>query len=356
MTDQSPEFSRRFAWLNGEPQISATFRNENADFQVVEQLGFEPEGEGEHVFLYIRKDGENTDWVARQLAGFCQVSPREVGYAGKKDRHAITEQWFSVRLGVHRNLNWQLFGGDSIQVLKAVRHPRKLRLGVLRGNRFRLRLCDVTDMDALEARFLRLGSGVPNYFGEQRFGFDFGNLDKGLALIRGELKERQRHKKGLYISAVRSWLFNRLLSERIDQGLWERILPGDVLMLDGSNSCFTADDDLHALQARLAGGDLDLTGPLPGTPGRLLAGEALEWESRTLAPWQSVSDDLEKLGLRSERRALRLRPRGLAMERESDRQCWIEFELPAGAFATSVLRELCHLSLSRSAGGLSTDD
>jgi len=217
-------------------------------------------------------------------------------------------------------------------------------------------LRDVSDMDALEARFALLAKGVPNYFGEQRFGFDFGNLDKGLALIRGELKERQRHKKGLYLSAVRSWLFNRLLSERIEQGLWNRILPGDVLMLDGSNSCFTADGELDTLHARLAAGDLDLTGPLPGAPGKLLSAEAEAWERATLSPWQSVSDDLENLGLRSERRALRLRPQGLAMERESDRQCLIEFELPAGAFATSVLRELCHLSVSRSAGGLSTDD
>ncbi|MFC6670028.1 tRNA pseudouridine(13) synthase TruD [Marinobacterium aestuariivivens] len=356
MNSDSHDFSRHFAWLNGEPSVSASIRHENADFQVVEQLGFEPEGEGEHVFLYIRKSGENTDWVARQLARFCQVSPREVGYAGKKDRHALTEQWFSVRLGVHRNLNWQLFGGDSIEVLKAVRHPRKLRLGVLRGNRFRLRLRDVSDMDGLEARFTLLAAGVPNYFGEQRFGFDFGNLDKGLALIRGELKERQRHKKGLYLSAVRSWLFNRLLSTRIEQGLWSRILPGDVLMLDGSHSCFGATPDAAGLDARLASGDLDLTGPLPGAAGQLLDGEALEWESRTLAPWQWLIDDLVQLGMRSERRALRLRPQGLAMERESDRQCWIEFELPAGAFATSVLRELCHVSVSRVAGGLSTDD
>lgn len=356
MSTDTTTFSRHFAWLNGEPSCHALIRHENADFQVVEQLGFEPEGDGEHVFLYIRKSGENTDWVARQLARFCQVSPRDVGYAGKKDRHAVTEQWFSVRLGVHRNLNWQLFGGDSIEVLHAVRHPRKLRLGVLRGNRFRLRLREVDDMAALEARFARLAAGVPNYFGEQRFGVEFGNLDKGLALLRGELKERQRHKKGLYLSAVRSWLFNRLLSERIGQGLWSKILPGDVLMLDGSHSCFAAEAPDAALERRLAEGDLDLTGPLPGSAGSLLGGDALAWESATLAPWQPVIEDLSQLGLRSERRALRLRPQGLAIQRESDRQCCIEFELPSGAFATSVLRELCHVSVFRPTGGSSTDD
>jgi tRNA pseudouridine13 synthase len=356
MTPDNLQFPTDFCWLNGEPAVSAEIRHENADFQVFEQLGFEPEGEGEHVFLYIRKNGENTDWVARQLAGFCQVSPREVSYSGKKDRHAVTEQWFCIRLGVHRNMTWSLFGGDSVEVLKAVRHPRKLRLGVHRSNRFRLRLTQVSDMDALEQRFARLAEGVPNYFGEQRFGFGFGNIQKGVALIRGELKERQRHKKGLYLSAVRSWLFNHLLSQRIAEGRWASIMPGDVLMLDGTNSCFAAEAELDDLARRLASADLDLTGPMPGQAGRLLGGEAALWETETLAAWQSLIDDLTQLGLRSERRSLRLRPQGLAMQRESDRQCWLEFELPAGAFATSVLRELCHFRVSRPATGQSTDD
>ncbi len=356
MTAENLQFPTDFLWLNGEPAVSAQIRHENADFQVFEQLGFEPEGAGEHVFLYIRKSGENTDWVARQLAGFCQVSPRDVSYSGKKDRHAVTEQWFCIKLGMHRNMTWSLFGGDSVEVLKSVRHPRKLRLGVHRANRFRLRLRDVSDMDALEQRFALLAAGVPNYFGEQRFGFGFGNIHKGVALIRGELKERQRHKKGLYLSAVRSWLFNHLLSQRLAQHRWSQIMPGDILMLDGTHSCFAVEPGQDDLTVRLAQGDLDLTGPMPGIAGKLLGDDAGVWESEILAPWQTLIDDLAQLGLRSERRSLRLRPQGLAMERESDRQCWIEFELPVGAFATSVLRELCHVRVSRSATGQVTDD
>lgn len=356
MTPDNLQFPTDFSWLHGEPAVSAQIRHENADFQVFEQLGFEPEGAGEHVFLYIRKNGENTDWVARQLAGFCQVSPRDVSYSGKKDRHAITEQWFCIKLGLHRNMTWSLFGGDSVEVLRAVRHPRKLRLGVHRANRFRLRLREVSDMDALERRFALLEAGVPNYFGEQRFGFGFGNIARGVALVRGELKERQRHKKGLYLSAVRSWLFNHLLSRRIEQGRWSDVMPGDVLMLDGTQSCFAAAAESGDLTTRLASGDLDLTGPMPGSAGKLLAAQAAVWEAETLAPWQTLIDDLAQLGLRSERRSLRLRPRGLAMERESDRQCWLEFELPSGAFATSVLRELCHFRVSSAAAGQGTDD
>jgi tRNA pseudouridine13 synthase len=155
---------------------------------------------------------------------------------------------------------------------------------------------------------------------------------------------------------VRSWLFNHLLSQRIAEGRWASIMPGDVLMLDGTNSCFAAEAELDDLARRLASADLDLTGPMPGQAGRLLGGEAALWETETLAAWQSLIDDLTQLGLRSERRSLRLRPQGLAMQRESDRQCWLEFELPAGAFATSVLRELCHFRVSRPATGQSTDD
>ncbi|MBR9883009.1 MAG: tRNA pseudouridine(13) synthase TruD [Oceanospirillales bacterium] len=328
-------------YLNGEPSVHARLRCEPEDFQVFEQLGFEPDGEGEHQFLYIRKRGENTDWVARQLANFCQISPRDVSYAGKKDRHAVTEQWFSVHMPGHRaSLNWKLFGGDSIEVLRAERHSRKLRLGALSGNRFVLRLRDVSDDAELQARFDSLGVGVPNYFGEQRFGHHYGNIEKGLALIAGQYKERQRHKKGLYISAVRSWLFNHLLSQRIEKGLWSEILDGDVLMINGRQSCFLYDGDPD-IAKRMAAGELHLTGPLWGRGELMTQGVARDFEQQALAQQATVCDQLAALGLNQERRALRLSPAELAIERECDGQWLLTFELPAGAFATSVLRELC---------------
>ncbi|GAA0695589.1 tRNA pseudouridine(13) synthase TruD [Marinobacterium maritimum] len=327
-------------WLYGEPSSHAVLRTTADDFQVFERLPFEPDGEGEHLFLYIRKTGENTDWVARQLARFCQVSPRDVGYAGKKDRHAVTEQWFSVRLPIGRTLNWQQFGGDTIEVLKTARHSRKLRLGALSGNRFVIRLRDVTDPAAFAARVELARAGVPNYFGEQRFGREGGNLVKGQALLAGTLKERQRHKKGLYISALRSWLFNQVISARIGQGLWHSILPGDVLMLNGSQSCFLAGDEAD-LEQRLEQGDLHLTGPMWGRGELMTQSEARAFESAALAPWQELCTGLEGLGLNQERRSLRLVPLGLKAEAEAEGMWRLEFELPAGAFATSVLRELC---------------
>lgn len=334
-------FSLATEWLYGEPSSKALLRAEPEDFQVFEQLPFTPDGEGEHLFLYIRKTGENTDWVARQLARFCQVSPRDVGYAGKKDRHAVTEQWFSVRLPIGRTLNWSLFGGDTIQVLETARHSRKLRLGALSGNRFVLRLRDVTEPQALAARVEQVRTGVPNYFGEQRFGNEGGNLDKGLALLEGRLRERQRHKKGLYISALRSWLFNQVVSQRIRQGNWDRLLSGDVLMLHGSQSCFVAETIDDELTERLQQGDVHLTAPMWGR-GELMTQEAAcEFEQQVVEPWQSLCSGLEGLGLNQERRSMRLIPRNLKVEPETEQQWLLEFELPAGAFATSVLRELC---------------
>lgn len=335
-----------FTYLHDAPKCEALIRSCPEDFQVIEQLGFEPEGQGEHVFLYIRKRGENTDWVARQLANFAQISPRDVSYAGKKDRHAVTEQWFCVKFPIKRNLNWKLFGGDSVEVLKAVRHPRKLRLGTLKGNAFKLRLRQVSDMDELKARVeLVSKTGVPNYFGEQRFGHEYGNLYKGISLLKGELQERQRNKKGIYISAVRSWLFNQSLSSRIKLELWNELLDGDALMISGSQSCFVEEQADYELRERFSCGALTLTGPLWGRGDMMPTGVAEKWERDQLSVWSDISDLLENVSLKQERRALKLQPENLSLESISDTECWLEFGLTSGSFATSVLRELCITSV-----------
>ena len=333
-------FPDQLNYLYGEPSSNAVIRTCPEDFQVTEHLSFEPEGEGDHVFLYIRKTGENTDWVARQLAHFCQVSPREVGYAGKKDRHAVTEQWFSVHLPGRSPLTWSLFETETIKVLKAVKHTRKLRLGSLTGNRFQIRLRQVTKPQEVVQRVAEVRAGVPNYFGEQRFGHHGGNLVKGAALIAGKLKERQRHKKGLYISAVRSFLFNQLVSQRIQQSRFNLPVEGDVLMINGSQSCFVYDADDATIGERLTNGDLHLTGSMWGRGRSICTGEAAEWERSQLQDWCELQDGLEKLGLNQERRSVRLMPENLVVEQEAEDQLVLSFDLPAGSFATSVLREL----------------
>lgn len=337
-------FPSELNYLYGEPASSAVIRTQPDDFKVVEDLSFEPEGSGDHVFLYIRKTGENTDWVARQLAHFCQVSPKEVGYAGKKDRHAVTEQWFSVHLPGRSSLTWSLFETDTIKVLKSVKHTRKLRLGSLNGNRFQIRLRQVTEPEALLKRAEQIKAGVPNYFGEQRFGHHQGNLTKGAALIAGKLKERQRHKKGLYISAVRSFMFNQLVSQRIAQDHYASPMVGDVLMINGSQSCFVYDAADNTIPSRLLNGELHLTAAMWGRGRSICADAALEWETEQLTPWQEQLEGLERLGLNQERRAARLLPSNLVIEREADDQYRVSFDLPVGCFATSLLRELVQVS------------
>lgn len=337
------------AWQLGSPKSDAVFRTFPDDFYVIEQLGFEPDGQGEHVFVRIRKTGENTDWVAQQLALFTKTHPRDIGYAGKKDRHAVTEQWFSVKVPIKETVDWAGFESESIQVLQQCRHSRKLKTGVHQGNRFKICLRQVTEGDDLQQRFDQLlESGLPNYFGEQRFGHDFGNLYKGHRLVLGELRERNRQKRGLYISALRSMLFNRVVSARIQQGLWNRLALGDVLMLNASQSCFNYLDqsDANDLLARLKSCDVHLTAPLWGRGGLMSKEDARTFEQTVLTPWTSLCEGLESLGLNQERRAARVVLQNASLDKVSTSEWMLQFDLPAGAFATSVLRELCHVHTS----------
>ena len=339
-------FHQPLTWLLGQPKSTALFRCLPEDFYVTELLGFEPDGEGEHVFAMIRKSGENTDWVAQQLARHTKTHPKDIGYAGKKDRHAVTEQWFSVKIPIKQAVDWTGFESDTIQVLRHARHSRKLKTGVHLGNRFVIRLRQVTEGDDLQRRFEQLmNTGVPNYFGEQRFGHGYGNLYKGYRMLTGELREHNRQKRGLYISALRSMLFNRVVSDRIDQGRWDKLALGDVLMLNASQRCFNYLDPAEAegLALRLDEKDLHLTAPLWGRGGLMTRFDAQAFEQSVVSRWQEICLSLESIGLNQERRAARVLLDNAFLQKESNDQWTIGFDLPAGAFATSVLRELSHL-------------
>ena len=344
------------ACLLGRPTGTAVIRRFAEDFCVEEDLGFEPDGAGEHQFLFIRKTGENTDWVAQQLARFTQTHPRDIGYAGKKDRHAVTDQWFSVRLPLGVQLDWSAFETDSIKVLRQARHGRKLKTGVLNGNRFSLRLREVSHPDELQQRFAQLkASGVPNYFGDQRFGHHYGNISKGELLIAGQLRDKNRQKRGLYISALRSALFNQVVSARIQQGSFNKVAPGDVLMLNASQSCFVCSDVDADIQARLQQGDLHLTAPLWGQGGLMTQEAMAAFEQSVVSPWQDWCAGLEALGLKQERRAVRVLLQAPQLQQESDSTWRISFGLPAGAFATSLVRELCQPENEKAVSGCSPE-
>jgi len=335
-------YSALLPFAHGQPTLSGRLRAVPEDFQVREEIPFTLEGAGEHVWLWVRKRGANTDWVARRLAERAGVPPGAVSYAGLKDRHAVTEQWFSVHLPGRAEPDWSANPDSEFIVLNAVRHTRKLRRGALSGNAFRITLRDLAgDPDQLAARLnLVAATGVPNYFGEQRFGHEGGNLEQAEAMLRGELKVRDRHQRGLYLSAARSALFNAVLARRVTDGTWNQPLPGEVLMLAGSHSIFAVDEVDETIRQRVAAFDLHPTGPLWGTGILRSGGPVRALEEAVAATLPVFRDGLAAAGLEQERRALRLAVRDATLEFPEPGVAVLAFRLPAGAYATTVLREL----------------
>jgi len=324
-------------------QLGTTrLRQSPEDFRVWELPSVSPSGVGEHAWLKIRKRGENTDWVAKQLARLAGVRPRDVSYAGLKDRQAVTEQWFSVHLPGKADPDWRELDSDSLRVLEATRHEKKLRRGVLRGNRFEIVLRELdADPAALQARVDQLqAQGWPNYFGAQRFGREDSNLRLAGKLFSGLAGRVSRHKRSLAISAARSLLFNRVLAARVAQENWNQVIEGDVLQLDGRSAVFPCDPEDTALSARLAAFDIHPTGPLWGRGQRLETGLCAALESRALTGLEEWQTGLEQLGAERDRRALRVRPAGLHMERGPERTAQLVFELPAGSYATVLIEQM----------------
>lgn len=334
MSFEIPEW----CYARGRPQASAVMRRSPEDFVVAEILGFDPDGDGEHAMLRIRKRGENSEHVARRLARLAAVRPVAVGYAGMKDRHAVTTQWFTVHLAGRPEPDWSELESDTIEVAEVTRHRKKLRRGALQGNHFVIILRDVSgDGGELASRLEQVrAQGVPNYFGGQRFGHD--NIDRALAMLRGEFRPR-RHQRGLYLSAARALLFNVLLSARVGQGSWDRPLAGDVMMLDGTHSIFAISEVDDEIAARCRRHDIHPTGPLPGCGGRQPQSEALAIEQAALQPWEELRAGLEQARVEAGRRALRALPQEFTWHFQ-DSALHLSFFLPAGSYATALLREL----------------
>ena len=329
-----------FAW--GGPAGEGVIRAAAEDFEVVEELGFEPSGEGEHLLVTLTKRELNTAEVARRLARVAELRPRDVSYAGLKDRMAVTTQTFSLHLPGRPDPDLGALEDGNIRILVATRHHRKLRRGALRGNRFRLRIRHFHGDEELLAQ--RLGTiaaeGVPNYFGSQRFGRGGGNLQRAGALFRGELRRVKREQRSIWLSSVRAFLFNRVLAERVGQGNWNRCLPGEVLQPEGSQAQFPESGE-EALAPRLKSGEVHPTGPLWGRSGRSLEPEAevAALEARVLEPLDFWKQGLVRAGLEMDRRPLRLLVHELEWSLQGE-ELVLGFRLGKGSYATSVLREL----------------
>lgn len=326
---------------HGAPCGRGTIRNQPEDFIVREWLGFDADGEGEHWLLTVRKRGANTHWVAKQLAKLADIHPRDVGYAGLKDRNAVTEQAFTVPVKSALATSWVGINGDGFEVVAAQKHRRKLKRGALKGNDFEIVVRDFDgDADALHRRLDVVAQrGVPNYFGPQRFGRELNNLRAAVAMFAGETPIHDRFERGFALSAARAALFNAVLARRVEQGTWETLLAGDVANLDGSNSVFTVDAVDDVLIERCTLLDIHPTGPLWGKGESRATGATAELEQRIAANNSQLADGLVQAQLEQERRALRLRVQALSHSLE-DGALTLRFRLGRGAFATTVLHEL----------------
>jgi len=333
---------------HGDPPVAGEYRLVPEDFVVEEWLGFAPEGEGEHLWLWLEKRDLGTPELARRVARACEVTPRDVGYAGMKDRFAVTRQWLSVHLPGREaptDLAERL-AAAQVTLLEQARHPRKLKRGVHRGNRFRLRLGGPAVVHpAFASRWERIReAGVPNYFGPQRFGPEGRNLQRACGILARGWRKRD-DRQGMMLSAARSYLFNELLAERVRRGDWDRALPGEVLMLDGTQSLFVADTPDAELASRVATGDVHPAGPLWGVGESTARETAAALEQCLGEAHAGLCAALAASGVRTARRALRVRPAAAELHHHGE-TAMLAFTLPRGAFATAVLRELlCHPTL-----------
>jgi len=338
------------AW--GAPLGSGALRSTPEDFEVDEILSFAAGGEGPHALLRVRKRGANTEWVARELARAAGVKPFEVGFAGLKDRNAVTTQHFTVPRGKRAAEEFTGLKGEGYEVLSAAAHQRKLPRGALEGNRFAIVVRGLAcDPAVLNERLRRIATGgAPNYFGEQRFGREAGNLEQVLRAAqqlaqktdeggRSRGRGRGRDDAGFMLSAARSVIFNAILAERVAQGTWNRLAAGDVANLDGRGSVFAVDTVEPELEQRCAALDVHPTAPLTGAGPSLATGAVLALEDSVSAQFPEALSVIHAEGMKSERRALRIRVRDLAHEYSGD-TLRLRFALSAGSFATTVLREI----------------
>ncbi len=331
-------------YFHGKPESTGLLRSEISDFKVFEQLPFAPCGEGEHLYIHIRKTGANTLFVARELAKYFQVKEQLVSYAGLKDRFAVTEQWFGIHVPGKQTYNLNDLNIEGVEVLSYQRHNKKLRTGALTGNRFEIVLREVTALKALAERWQNIVvQGVPNYFGEQRFGIAGGNIERAIALFSGQ-KVKDKKKRGMYLSAARSHIFNKVIDQRIQQGCFDKVAIGDVMMLAGTQSVFQLDKLDESITKRYIEKDIDITAPMWGA-GELMTSDApLALEKNVADDLQELCQGLPRFGLKQERRRIRLSISDtdieVVPEQDGTNTVKVSFFLPAGCYATTILREL----------------
>lgn len=345
------------AW--GGPLVRGLLRHSPQDFKVDEQLPFSASGDGEHVLVQVEKTGANTAWVAAQLARFAGIRSRDVSFAGLKDRHAVTRQSFSVHLPGKDQPAWDELDIVGVRLLAHARHHRKLRRGALSGNAFRLVVRELEgELDALDERLTTIATaGVPNYFTEQRFGRAGENLVRASRMLSDGAKgvrRAPRNKRGMYLSAARSFLFNDVVARRVAEGNWNQALQGEVFVLDGSHGRFGPQAIDDAILARLGAGEIHPSAPLWGDGAIETEHAAAVCEHDLRDRYPALCQGLESARVKRDRRAARVIPGDMQWQLDQD-TLEISFYLPAGCYATAVMRE-CIDATDGKGGATSSED
>lgn len=323
----------------GGAPLTGVLRSQPEDFRVIEQLGYDADEEGEHVLLRLRKRGITTGKAVDILANFAGVPAKVVGFAGMKDRHAVAEQSVSVQLAGRAEPNWDALNRDDLQVLAHARHRRKLKRGALDGNAFIIILRDVQgDRDAADLVLQQMQNrGVPNYFGAQRFGRHGDNVEQARAMFAGRRVRRQQ--RSILLSAARSHIFNAILDVRVRDQSWNQAIDGELYSLAGSRSWFGPEPGSDALRRRVAEGDIHPSGALWGDGPSPAGGASARLENAIADDHAELAAGLADARMTQDRRALRLLPQKLTWTWLDEHKLELRFGLPAGCYATSVIRE-----------------
>ncbi|ULH16927.1 tRNA pseudouridine(13) synthase TruD [Deinococcus sp. KNUC1210] len=330
-----------FTWadlrpLTDTPRTGGVLRSAPEDFRVDEVPLYLPSGEGDHLYLHVRKTGHTTAYLMRELAGQLGLRPTDVAAAGLKDRHAVTTQWLSMPAKAERRLPG--FSLDGVEILDVSRHPNRLGMGHLKGNRFTVRVHEAAGTAAQAQVTLDLLNqlGIPNYFGPQRFGLGGLNAEEGLRVLRGESKLRDPAVRRFLVSSVQSLIFNRFLALRLERGLFAALLSGDMAKKHDTGGVFEVQDAaLESLRAER--GDVSATGTLFGRKVKPLTQDAGALEQEALSAFDLTPAAFSSR--KGDRRIIRIFAEDTSVEALPDGYA-VSFTLPRGSFATSLLREL----------------
>ncbi|GAA4023561.1 tRNA pseudouridine(13) synthase TruD [Deinococcus rubellus] len=330
-----------FSWaalraLTPTPGSGGTLRSRPEDFVVEERPTYLPSGSGNHLYLHLEKTGHTTAHVARELSAQLGVKAKDLGIAGLKDRHAVTRQWISLPAKFEARLGD--FSFEGVRILEVSRHANKLGLGHLRGNRFtvRVRAAAGTAAQAQTTLELLTRLGVPNYFGPQRFGLGGLNAEEGLRVLRGESELRDPQVRRFLSSSVQSAVFNRWVSRRLERGLFDALLSGDMAKKHDTGGVFLV-EDAEAESLRAERNEISATGTLFGRKTKPLTLDAGALEAEVLGEFGLTPEVFSSR--KGDRRLIRIFMEDAQVQPEDDGYT-VSFALPKGSFATSVLREL----------------